>query len=45
MKTNIFRIQVYNSILCGYFCILFIDFLLKNKSLVEFTNLFSPYDF
>ena len=23
----------------------FIDFMLKNKSLVEFTNYFSPYDF
>ena len=41
IKTNIFRIQYYNSILWCYFCILFIDFMLKNK----FTNLFSPYDF
>ena len=45
IKTNIFRIQDYNSIMCGYFCILFIEFMLKNKSLTDFTNLFSLYDF
>ena len=28
----------------GYFCIVFIDFMFKNESLVEFTNLFSSYD-
>ena len=26
----------------GYFCIVFIDFTLKGKSLLEYTNLFSP---
>ena len=26
IKTNMFRIQDYNSIMCGYFCISFIDF-------------------
>ena len=29
----------------GYFCIECIDFMLKGKSLIEFTSLFSPYDF
>ena len=33
--TNIYRIQTYNSIMCGYFCIGFIDFMLKNKSLLD----------
>ena len=28
IKTNIFRIQPYDSIMCGYFCIGFIDFML-----------------
>ena len=42
IKTNIFRIQAYDSIICGYFCIGFIDFLLAGKTLTEFTNLFSP---
>ena len=45
IKTNLFRIQAYDSIMCGYFCILFIDFMFQGKSLVDFTNLFSPYDF
>ena len=45
IKTNIFRIQANNSIMCGYFCIGFIDFMLANKKLTDFTNLFSPYDF
>ena len=31
--------------MCGYFCIGFINFRLKNKSLTNFTNLFSPNDF
>ena len=42
---NIFRIQAYNSVMCGYFCIGFIDFMLKGKNLTEFTNLFSPNNF
>ena len=40
--TNIYRIQAYNSIMCEYFCIGFIDFMLKGKSLLEYTNFFSP---
>ena len=45
IKTSIFRIQAYNSIMCGYFCIGFINFMLNCKSLTEYTNLFSLYDF
>ena len=44
IKTNIFRIQAYDSIMCGYFCIAFIDFMFKGKSLTDYTNLFSPND-
>ena len=44
-KTNIFRIQVDNSIMCRYFCIGFIDFMFAGRSLIDFTSLFSPYDF
>ena len=43
--TSIYRIQAYDSIMCGYFCIGFIDFMLKGKSLLEYTNLFSPNDY
>ena len=45
IKTNIFRIQVSNSIMCGYFCIGFIDFMFSGKTLIDFTGLLSPYDF
>ena len=44
IKTNIFRIQAYN-LMCGYFCIGFIDFMLAGKTLTEYTNLFSPNNF
>ena len=43
--TNIYRIQVYDSIMCGYFCIGFINFMFNGKSLTDYTNLFSPNDF
>ena len=42
---NIFRIQAHNSVMCGYFCIGFINFMLDSKSLTTFTNLFSPNNF
>ena len=35
ITTNIYRIQAYDSIIPGYFCIEFIDFMLKGKSLLE----------
>ena len=31
IKANIFRVQASNSIMCGYFCIVFIDFMLPGK--------------
>ena len=31
--------------MCEYFCIEFIGFMLKDKSLLEYTNLFSPNDY
>ena len=45
MKANIFRVQENDSIMCGYFCIRFVDFMLAGKKLTDYTNLFSPYDF
>ena len=41
---NIYRIKTYGSI-CGYFCIGSIDFMLKGKSLLDYTNLVSPNDY
>ena len=45
IKTNIFRIQAYDSVMCRYFCIEFFDFMFKGKTLTEYPNLFSPNDF
>ena len=42
--TNIDRIQAYDSIMCGYFCIGFINFMFNGKSLTDYNNLFSPND-
>ena len=42
--TNIYRIQANDSIICEYFFIGFIDFMLKVKTLLDYTNLFSPND-
>ena len=45
IETNIFRIQADDSIMCRYFCIGYIDFMLEGKTLTEYTNLFSPNNF
>ena len=45
IKKIIFRIQDNNSVMCGYFCTLFVEYMLNNKALTDFTNLFSPWDF
>ena len=42
---NIFRLQAYDSVMCRYFCIGFIDFMLKDNNLTDFANLFSPNNF
>ena len=41
VATDIYRIQSNDSIVSGYFCTGFIDFVLKCKSLSDYTNLFS----
>ena len=49
IKANIFRIQENNSIMCGYFCTRFIDFMLTGKKLIIqkliIQKIFSPHDF
>ena len=42
--TNIYRVQAYDSIMCR-FSIGFIDFMLKGKSLIDYTSLLSPNDY
>ena len=45
IKTNIFREQAYDSVMSGYICIGFIDFMFKGKHLTEYPNIFSPNNF
>ena len=45
ITANVYRIQAYDSTMCGYFCIEFIDFMLKDKNLLGYTNLFSPNEY
>ena len=45
ITTNIYEIQAYNSIMCGYFCIRFIDFMLKNKFFEKNWLQNWPFDF
>ena len=45
IKANTFRVQANNSMMCGYFCMGFIGFVLGGKKMTDFTSLFSPYDF
>ena len=42
---DIYRKQTFNSIMGRYFCIGFIDFMLKDKSLLEYADLFSPNEY
>ena len=44
-KVNIFQVQANDSVMCAYFCIGFIDFMLAGKKLTNYTSLFSPHDF
>ena len=45
IKTNIYRMQAYDSVMREYFCIGFIDFMLKSKSLTDWKLHFSPNNF
>ena len=42
--TSIYRIQAYDSIMRGYFCIGFINFMFNGNSLTHYTSLFSSND-
>ena len=39
---TIFRIQDKGSIMCGFYCVPFIEYMLARKTLSEYTNLLSP---
>ena len=38
IKTNIFPVQEHNALMCGYFWIGFIDFMVAGKKLSDYTN-------
>ena len=42
---NIFRIRDKESIIWGFYCIAFIEYMLSGKTLLDYTNLFSPNDY
>ena len=44
LLTNIFRVKAYNSVICGYFCIGFIDHILAGETLIDNTSLFLSHD-
>ena len=43
--SNIFRLKAYDSVMCGCFCIGFINYMFMGKSLTDYTNLFSQITF
>ena len=43
IKTNTSKIQAYNLVICGYFCIGFIGYMFAGKTLIDYISLFSPY--
>ena len=42
---NIFRIQDDDSIMCRFYLITFIEYMLAGKTWLEYINLFSPNDY
>ena len=42
---NIFRIQDNESAKCGFYCTAFIEYILAEKTLLDYTNLYSPNDY
>ena len=45
ITANIYRVQNNDLIMCGYFCIGFINYMFMSKILADYTNLFSPNNF
>ena len=42
---NIFSIQDDYSLMYGFYCITFIEYMLSGKTLLDYTNLFYPNDY
>ena len=41
IKANIYCVQANDSVMCDYFCIGFIEFMLVGKTLIDYINVFS----
>lgn len=41
----IFIIESDNSIMCGFYCITLIEYMIAKKTLLDYTNSFSPNDY
>ena len=42
MNHKILRIQSDDFVMCGFYCIAFIDYMVARKTLLDYTNLFPP---
>ena len=42
ITNNIFRTQYNDSFVCGFYCVVFIKYMIAGKKLLDYTNLFSP---
>ena len=42
---NIYRIQDSNSVMCGFYCIAFIEYMIPEKTLLDYTNFFFHGDY
>ena len=42
---NIFRIKSNDSVMCGFYGITFIEYMIIGKTLLDYTHLFSPNDY
>ena len=42
---NIFRIQSDDSVMCEFYCVALIEYMIERKTLLDYTNLFSPNDY
>ena len=42
---NTIRIQDNDSIMCAFYCVAFVEYMLAGKTLLDYTNLFSPNDY
>ena len=42
---NMFRIKCDDSIMCEFYCITFIEYMIRLKTLLDYSNLFSPNEY